>query len=79
MSMPGDGPLVLGLDGNIVLRKRTNATAPGGGYVSACASGKCMGAGNSVLCRREAERSGWLTEVRCMAFELEEEHDPGQH
>ena len=32
-----------------------------------------MGAGNSVLCRREAERSQWLASVRCNAFELEEE------
>ncbi|OJT05147.1 hypothetical protein TRAPUB_4073 [Trametes pubescens] len=56
-----------GVSSSIMLRKR------GGGSVSACANGKCMGAGNSVLCRKEAERSQWLTEVRCTAFELEDE------
>ncbi|KAI0667288.1 RNI-like protein [Trametes maxima] len=56
-----------GLSPGLTLRKR------GGGSVSACANGKCMGAGNSVLCRREAERSQWLASVGCTAFELEDE------
>ncbi|KAI8972872.1 RNI-like protein [Trametes punicea] len=60
-----------GLSTGITLRKR------GGGSVSACASGKCMGAGNSVLCRREAERSQWLASVRCTAFELDDEETVG--
>ena len=68
---PSSGPLGLGLGGGIVLRKRTGASAGAGSAVSACANGTCMGAGNSVLCRREAERSTWLAEVQCTAFELE--------
>ncbi|KAI0754206.1 hypothetical protein C8Q80DRAFT_1137557 [Daedaleopsis nitida] len=60
-------PLGIGIGGSVTLRKRT------GGSVSACANGKCMGVGNSVLCRREAERSHWLMSVRCNAFELEDE------
>ncbi|KAI0761301.1 RNI-like protein [Trametes elegans] len=56
-----------GMNPGITLRKR------GGGSVSACANGKCMGAGNSVLCRKEAERAQWLASVGCTAFELEDE------
>ncbi|KAH9852386.1 RNI-like protein [Lenzites betulinus] len=56
-----------GLSSGMMFRKR------GGGSVSACANGKCMGAGNSVVCRKEAERSQWLAAVRCTAFELEDE------
>ncbi|KAI0628574.1 RNI-like protein [Trametes polyzona] len=56
-----------GASSGMLFRKR------GGGAVSACANGKCMGAGNSVLCRKEAERAQWLTSVRCTAFELDEE------
>ncbi|KAI0821883.1 RNI-like protein [Trametes gibbosa] len=56
-----------GVSSGMMFRKR------GGGSVSACANGKCMGAGNSVLCRKEAERSEWLASVRCTAFELEDE------
>ena len=67
-AISGTGPLGIGMGGGVVLRKRTRT----GAVTSGCASGKCMGAGNSVLCRREAERSSWLMEVRCTAFELEE-------
>ncbi|CDO71093.1 hypothetical protein BN946_scf184844.g97 [Trametes cinnabarina] len=66
-TMGGPAAGGFGLSMGTILRKR------GGGSVSACANGKCMGAGNSVLCRREAERSQWLASVRCTAFELEEE------
>lgn len=61
-------PLGIGIGGGVRLRKRDGTSAVGG-----CANGKCMGAGNSVLCRREAERSQWLASVRCNAFELEDE------
>ncbi|KAI0659846.1 RNI-like protein [Cubamyces menziesii] len=66
-TMGGPAAGGFGTSTGITLRKR------GGGSVSACANGKCMGAGNSVLCRREAERSQWLASVRCIAFELEDE------
>ncbi|OSD05119.1 RNI-like protein [Trametes coccinea BRFM310] len=66
-TMGGPAAGGFGMSTGITLRKR------GGGSVSACANGKCMGAGNSVLCRREAERSQWLASVRCTAFELEDE------
>ncbi|KAH9916966.1 uncharacterized protein BXZ73DRAFT_80934 [Epithele typhae] len=56
--------------GGVVLRKRA-----GGGSVSGCASGRCMGAGNSVLCRREGERTAWLAQVGCTAFELDDGYD----
>lgn len=36
-----------------------------------CADGKCMGAGNSVLCRREEERNRFLEAVGCCAYEPE--------
>lgn len=34
-----------------------------------CASGKCMGKGNSVFCHRYEERNQWLAKVRCDHFE----------
>ncbi|KAI0363160.1 RNI-like protein [Pilatotrama ljubarskyi] len=71
-TMGGPAAGGFGLSTGITLRKR------GGGSVSACANGKCMGAGNSVLCRREAERSQWLASVRCTAFELEDEETERQ-
>jgi hypothetical protein len=36
-----------------------------------CAEGKCMGTGNSLVCRREAERAKFLAAVRCCAYEPE--------
>ncbi|KAI0783712.1 hypothetical protein C8Q75DRAFT_781601 [Abortiporus biennis] len=36
-----------------------------------CSNGRCMGAGNSVVCRREAERMRWLGLVGCTAYEPE--------
>ena len=36
-----------------------------------CAEGKCMGAGNSLMCRREAERAKFLAAVGCCAYEPE--------
>ncbi|KAI0071033.1 RNI-like protein [Panus rudis PR-1116 ss-1] len=36
---------------------------------SGCASGKCMGAGNSLICRREGERLKWLAQVGCLSYE----------
>ena len=68
---PTSSPLGIGLGGGITLRKRD------GSSVSACANGRCMGAGNSVLCRREAERARFLSSVRCNAFELEDEDMSG--
>lgn len=34
-----------------------------------CAEGKCMGSGNSLVCRRAAERTRFLEVVGCHAFE----------
>lgn len=34
-----------------------------------CAEGKCMGTGNSLVCRREAERTKFLEAVGCHAYE----------
>ena len=73
-SSVASSPLALGRSGGIVLRKRA-----GGGSMSGCASGKCMGAGNSVQCRRETERMSWLSEVRCTVFELEGEYTAVRH
>ncbi|KAG0697589.1 hypothetical protein DFH29DRAFT_945339 [Suillus ampliporus] len=36
-----------------------------------CAEGKCMGTGNSLVCRREAERTRFLEGVGCRAYEPE--------
>lgn len=36
-----------------------------------CTNGRCMGAGNSVICRREGERLKYLTEVGCTSYERE--------
>ncbi len=36
--------------------------------VGACESGKCMGSGNSVICRRETARSEWLMAVGCHVY-----------
>ncbi|KIL00308.1 hypothetical protein PAXRUDRAFT_821769 [Paxillus rubicundulus Ve08.2h10] len=36
-----------------------------------CAEGKCMGAGNSLHCRREEERNRFLEAVGCCAYEPE--------
>lgn len=36
-----------------------------------CAEGKCMGTGNSLVCRREAERTKFLEVVGCRAYEPE--------
>ncbi|TFK90198.1 RNI-like protein [Polyporus arcularius HHB13444] len=71
LGTPTSGPLGIGLGGGVMLRKR----GVGSSSVGGCANGKCMGAGNSVMCRREAERLQWLTSVRCNAFELEDEED----
>ncbi|RPD63163.1 RNI-like protein [Lentinus tigrinus ALCF2SS1-6] len=71
LGTPAAGPLGIGLGGGVMLRKR----ATSGGAMGGCANGKCMGAGNSVMCRREADRAQWLTSVRCSAFELEEEEE----
>lgn len=38
---------------------------------SLCSNGRCLGAGNSVVCRRESERLKYLTEVRCNFYEPE--------
>ncbi|KII84275.1 hypothetical protein PLICRDRAFT_179532 [Plicaturopsis crispa FD-325 SS-3] len=40
-----------------------------GAATEGCANGKCMGAGNSVLCKREEARARWLEEVRCSVYE----------
>lgn len=58
------------LGGGMTMRKRSACAS---GASSGCADGKCMGAGNSVLCRREEERAKWLAAVRCNAFELDED------
>ncbi|EMD35652.1 hypothetical protein CERSUDRAFT_106938 [Gelatoporia subvermispora B] len=58
------------LGGGMTLRKRGGCAS---GASSGCADGKCMGAGNSVRCRREEERAKWLAAVRCNAFELDED------
>ncbi|KAK7031043.1 hypothetical protein VNI00_013833 [Paramarasmius palmivorus] len=34
-----------------------------------CASGKCMGGSNSVLCHRMQERTRWLETVKCTAYD----------
>lgn len=34
-----------------------------------CAEGKCMGTGNSLVCRRDAERARFLEAVGCHAYE----------
>ena len=36
-----------------------------------CADGKCMGAGNSLLCRREEERNKFFEAMGCCAYEPE--------
>lgn len=36
-----------------------------------CAEGKCMGTGNSLVCRRDAERTRFLEAVGCCAYEPE--------
>ncbi|KAG2069098.1 RNI-like protein [Suillus decipiens] len=36
-----------------------------------CAEGKCMGTGNSLVCRRDAERAKFLEAVGCRAYEPE--------
>ncbi|KAG1753604.1 uncharacterized protein EDB91DRAFT_1242587 [Suillus paluster] len=36
-----------------------------------CAEGKCMGTGNSLVCRRDAERTRFLEAVGCRAYEPE--------
>ncbi|KAI0641324.1 RNI-like protein [Trametes meyenii] len=66
-TMGGPAAGGFGLSPGLTFRKR------GGGSISACANGRCMGAGNSVLCRREHERSQWLASIGCTAFELEYE------
>lgn len=38
-----------------------------------CADGKCMGAGNSLVCRREEERNRFLEAMGCCAYEPERE------
>lgn len=38
-----------------------------------CADGKCMGAGNSLLCRREEERNRFFEAMGCCAYEPERE------
>ncbi|KAH7928635.1 hypothetical protein BV22DRAFT_1126441 [Leucogyrophana mollusca] len=43
------------------------ATSTGKG----CADGKCMGIGNSLLCRREEERTRFLETVGCRVYEPE--------
>ena len=45
---------------------------PNGGQPR-CADGKCMGAGNSVRCRREEERNRFLEAMSCCAYEPERE------
>ena len=71
LGAPASGPFGMGFGGGVLVRKRNT----GGSLMGRCANGKCMGAGNSVMCRREAERSQWLTSVRCSAFELEDDDD----
>ncbi|KAH7886927.1 hypothetical protein F5I97DRAFT_1072739 [Phlebopus sp. FC_14] len=46
---------------------------PGGSSSQHCADGKCMGAGNSLVCRREEERSRFLEAVGCCVYEPETE------
>lgn len=46
--------------------------SPNGGG-QRCADGKCMGAGNSLLCRREEERNRFLEAMGCCAYEPERE------
>ncbi|KAG5732239.1 hypothetical protein E4T56_gene11481 [Termitomyces sp. T112] len=44
----------------------------GGGGVGVgggCASGKCLGASNSLVCHREQDRAAWLYAVGCDAYE----------
>ncbi|KAG9313439.1 hypothetical protein JVU11DRAFT_5761 [Chiua virens] len=38
-----------------------------------CADGKCMGAGNSVLCRREEDRNRFFEAMGCCAYEPDRE------
>jgi hypothetical protein len=45
-------------------------TGPNGGG-QRCADGKCMGTGNSLLCRREEERNKFLEAMGCAAYEPE--------
>ncbi|KAF9225842.1 hypothetical protein BS17DRAFT_699426 [Gyrodon lividus] len=42
-----------------------------GGSGQRCADGKCMGVGNSLLCRREEERNKFIGAVGCCAYEPE--------
>ena len=53
-----------GLGGSAALPKK----------VSPCAGG-CMGAGRSVFCHREEERSRWLMEVGCYHFDLDKRRE----
>ncbi|OJA21588.1 hypothetical protein AZE42_04113 [Rhizopogon vesiculosus] len=43
-----------------------------------CAEGKCMGTGNSLVCRREAERAKFLAAVGCRAYEPECDRNPAE-
>ncbi|KAG6332979.1 hypothetical protein ID866_6107 [Astraeus odoratus] len=40
-------------------------------YNPGCQDGKCMGAGNSLICRREMEQSKFLETVGCCSYEPE--------
>ncbi|EGO03842.1 hypothetical protein SERLA73DRAFT_158311 [Serpula lacrymans var. lacrymans S7.3] len=44
-----------------------------GGGSGRCAEGKCMGVGNSLLCRREEERVKWLEVVGCSTYDPDTE------
>lgn len=44
--------------------------SPNGGG-QRCVDGKCMGAGNSLLCRREEERNRFFEAMGCCAYEPE--------
>ena len=46
---------------------------PGG-----CAEGKCMGTGNSLVCRREAEHAKFLAAVGCRPYEPECDRKPAE-
>jgi hypothetical protein len=39
------------------------------GMTNGCSRGKCMGSGNSLVCRREQERQSWLETMGCAAYD----------
>ncbi|KAI0918343.1 hypothetical protein AcV5_002351 [Taiwanofungus camphoratus] len=67
--MPGS-EMGVGMVLGMTMRKRGIFRS---GSASGRTDGKCMGAGYGVICKREEERSRWLTLMRCNAFELEED------